>query len=115
MILGILAGAVIARRLSLLVILRAGMALFWDILLPGMLLGVIVDSQAAFRNHAANRALIFECRNEGFILGGSQDFTEGENTMKAVTRIVIAGLLVAAMFEGQRTSAASGGAAASGN
>jgi len=24
------------------VILRAGMALFWDILLPGMLLGVIV-------------------------------------------------------------------------
>jgi hypothetical protein len=42
MILGILAGAVIASALSLLVILRAGMALFWDILLPGMLLGVIV-------------------------------------------------------------------------
>ena len=42
MLLGVLAGAVIAAALSLLVILRAGMALFWDILLPGMLLGVIV-------------------------------------------------------------------------
>jgi hypothetical protein len=40
--LGILAGGVIAAVLSLLVILHAGMALFWDILLPGMLLGVIV-------------------------------------------------------------------------
>jgi hypothetical protein len=39
---GILAGLAIAAMLSLLVILRAGMALFWDILLPGMLLGVIV-------------------------------------------------------------------------
>ncbi len=39
---GILAGLAIAAVLSLLVILRAGMALFWDILLPGMLLGVIV-------------------------------------------------------------------------
>src|SRR5882762_3919263 len=37
---GLLAG--IATALSLLVILRAGMALFWDILLPGMLLGAIV-------------------------------------------------------------------------
>ena len=42
MLLGIVAGAAIASALSLLVILRAGMALFWDILLPGMLLGVIV-------------------------------------------------------------------------
>lgn len=42
MALGILAGIVIAAALSLLVILRAGLALFWDILLPGMLLGAIV-------------------------------------------------------------------------
>src|SRR5260370_23726467 len=42
MLLGILAGIGIAAALSLLVILRAGMALFWDILLPGMLLGAIV-------------------------------------------------------------------------
>ena len=40
--LGISAGIGIAAVLSLLVILRAGMALFWDILLPGMLLGAIV-------------------------------------------------------------------------
>jgi len=39
---GILAGLGIAGVLSLLVILHAGMALFWDILLPGMLLGGIV-------------------------------------------------------------------------
>jgi hypothetical protein len=42
MMLGILAGIGIAAALSLLVILRAGMTLFWDILLPGMLLGAIV-------------------------------------------------------------------------
>ena|SRR5258708_549328 len=42
MLLGIIAGIGIAAGLSLLVILRAGMALFWDILLPGMLLGAIV-------------------------------------------------------------------------
>jgi len=42
MTVGILAGTGIAAALSLLVILHAGMALFWDILLPGMLLGVIV-------------------------------------------------------------------------
>jgi len=42
MALGILAGLAIAAVLSLLVILRAGMALFWDIMLPGMLLGIIV-------------------------------------------------------------------------
>jgi hypothetical protein len=40
--LGTLAGIAIAAVLSLLVILRAGMALFWDILLPGMLLGAVV-------------------------------------------------------------------------
>jgi hypothetical protein len=42
MLLGILAGMAIAAMLSLFVILRAGMGLFWDIMLPGMLLGVIV-------------------------------------------------------------------------
>jgi hypothetical protein len=42
MALGLLAGAAIGALLSLLVILWAGMASFWDILLPGMLLGVIV-------------------------------------------------------------------------
>jgi hypothetical protein len=41
-LLGILAGTGIAAVLSLLVILQAGVALFWDILLPGMLLGAIV-------------------------------------------------------------------------
>jgi len=40
--LGLLAGIIIAAVLSLLVILKAGMGLFWDIMLPGMLLGVIV-------------------------------------------------------------------------
>jgi len=42
MALGILAGLAIAAVLSLLVILRAGMVLFWDIMLPGMLLGIVV-------------------------------------------------------------------------
>jgi hypothetical protein len=42
MALGILAGLAIAAVLSLLVILRAGMALIWDIMLPGMLLGIVV-------------------------------------------------------------------------
>jgi len=39
---GMIAGMAIAAALSLLVVLGAGMALFWDIMLPGMLLGVIV-------------------------------------------------------------------------
>jgi hypothetical protein len=39
---GILAGIGIAAVFSLLVILRAGIGLFWDIMLPGMLLGMIV-------------------------------------------------------------------------
>ncbi len=42
MLLGIMAGVGIAAVLSLLVILHAGIALFWDIVLPGMLLGAIV-------------------------------------------------------------------------
>jgi len=42
MVVGILAGIGIAAALSLLVILRAGMVLFWDIILPGMLLGAVV-------------------------------------------------------------------------
>ena len=40
--LGLFAGIVIAAVLSFLVILKAGMGLFWDIMLPGMLLGLIV-------------------------------------------------------------------------
>jgi len=40
--LGLFAGIVIAGVLSLLVVLRAGMGLFWDIMLPGMVLGLIV-------------------------------------------------------------------------
>src|SRR5882757_3001328 len=42
MLLEIVAGIGIAAALSLLVILHAGMALFWDIMVPGMLLGGIV-------------------------------------------------------------------------
>jgi hypothetical protein len=42
MAVGLLAGLGIAAVLSFLVILQAGMALFWDIMLPGMLLGVVV-------------------------------------------------------------------------
>jgi hypothetical protein len=42
MLVGILAGIAIAGALGLLVILHAGMVLFWDIMLPGMLLGVVV-------------------------------------------------------------------------
>src|SRR5882762_9237047 len=40
--LGILAGVLIAAVFSMLLILKAGMALFCEIMLPGMLLGVIV-------------------------------------------------------------------------
>ena len=42
MLLGILAGIGIAAALSLLVVMHAGMALFWDIMIPGMLLGAVV-------------------------------------------------------------------------
>jgi hypothetical protein len=40
--LGLFAGIIIAALFSFLVVLRAGMGLFWDIMLPGMLLGLIV-------------------------------------------------------------------------
>lgn len=39
---GLFAGVAIAAVFSFLVVLHAGMALFWDIVLPGMLLGAIV-------------------------------------------------------------------------
>ena len=42
LLVGILAGVAIAAVLSYLVVLHAGPALLWDILLPGMLLGAIV-------------------------------------------------------------------------
>lgn len=42
MLLGILGGLLIAACFSFLLLLKAGMALFWDIMLPGMLLGLIV-------------------------------------------------------------------------
>src|SRR5256885_8812325 len=42
MALGLLAGVIIASVLSLVVILHAGIALFWDIMLPGMALGIVV-------------------------------------------------------------------------
>jgi hypothetical protein len=42
MTIGILAGIAIAAVLSLVVVLHAGMTLFLDIMLPGMLLGAIV-------------------------------------------------------------------------
>jgi hypothetical protein len=56
MTVGILAGTGIAAVLSLLVILRAGMALFWEILLPGMLLGVIVGFATQRFGRPANPA-----------------------------------------------------------
>lgn len=42
MFLGILGGLLIAACFSFLLVLKAGLALFWDIMLPGMLLGLIV-------------------------------------------------------------------------
>ena len=39
---GTIAGIAIAAVLSLVVVMHAGKALFWDIMLPGMLLGAIV-------------------------------------------------------------------------
>ena len=39
---GLCVGVAIAALLSLLVVWHAGMALFWDIMLPGMLIGLIV-------------------------------------------------------------------------
>jgi hypothetical protein len=57
MALGILTGTGIAALLSLLVILRAGMGLFWDILLPGMLLGAIVGFATQRFGHARESAV----------------------------------------------------------
>ena len=42
MIVGIATGIGIAAALSLLVVLKSGMTLFWDIMVPGMLVGAIV-------------------------------------------------------------------------
>src|ERR1043166_2028757 len=42
MLLGILGGLIIAAFFSFLLVLKSGMALFWDIMLPGMLLGLVV-------------------------------------------------------------------------
>jgi len=58
MLVGILAGIAITAALSLLVILHAGMALFWDIMLPGMLLGVVVGftTQKFGKQREASRA-----------------------------------------------------------
>jgi len=42
MALGILGGLFIAACFSFLLVLKSGLALFWDIMLPGMLLGLIV-------------------------------------------------------------------------
>jgi hypothetical protein len=42
LLLGIVAGVMIGAGLSYLVVLIAGPELFWDIMLPGMLLGMIV-------------------------------------------------------------------------
>src|SRR6266853_2453613 len=58
MLLGILAGIAIAAALSLLVILHAGMALFWDILLPGMLLGAIVGFATQRFGRTAGSAVV---------------------------------------------------------
>jgi hypothetical protein len=56
MMIGIAAGIGIAAALSLLVVLRAGMALFWDIVLPGMLLGAIVGFATQKFGRAAGSA-----------------------------------------------------------
>lgn len=54
LLLGIFGGMAIAAAFSLLLILKAGMALLWDILLPGMLLGVIVGfATQRFGNRAS--------------------------------------------------------------
>jgi hypothetical protein len=60
MLLGILAGIGIAAVLSFLVILHAGMALFWDILLPGMLLGAIVGFATQRFGRAKQSAVVVQ-------------------------------------------------------
>ena len=54
MAIGIIAGIAIAAVFSLVVVLHAGMALFWDIMLPGMLLGAIVGFATQKFGRAAN-------------------------------------------------------------
>jgi hypothetical protein len=54
MLKGLVAGIAIAAALSLVVVLHAGMALFWDIMLPGMLLGAIVGFATQKFGRAAN-------------------------------------------------------------
>jgi hypothetical protein len=53
---GILAGMIIAAVLSLGVVWYAGMALFWDIMLPGMLLGAVVGFATQRFGRSARRA-----------------------------------------------------------
>jgi hypothetical protein len=55
---GIVAGIGIAAVLSLLVVLHAGMVLFWDIVLPGMLLGGIVGFATQKFGRAAGPATV---------------------------------------------------------
>jgi hypothetical protein len=54
MAIGTIAGIAIAAVLSLVVVLHAKMALFWDIMLPGMLLGAIVGFATQKFGRAAN-------------------------------------------------------------
>jgi hypothetical protein len=57
-LIGIVAGIGIAAVLSLVVVLHAGMALFWDIVLPGMLLGGIVGFATQKFGRAAGPATV---------------------------------------------------------
>jgi hypothetical protein len=62
--LGLFVGIVVAALLSLLVILRAGMGLFWDIMRPGMLLGLIVGfANAEVRKANGSFCIAVNCRN----------------------------------------------------
>jgi hypothetical protein len=62
--LGLFVGIVVAALLSLLVILRAGMGLFWDIMRPGMLLGLIVGVRdAEVRKANGSFCIAVNCRN----------------------------------------------------
>jgi len=54
---GLLTGLLIASLLSLVVVVHAGMALFWDIMLPGMLLGLIVGFVTQRFGHKSQSAL----------------------------------------------------------
>ena len=56
MTIGIIAGIAIAAVFSMVVVLHAGMALFKDIMLPGMLLGAIVGFATQKFGREANRS-----------------------------------------------------------